>query len=265
MKDFIRINGNICRLTIPYKDIFTTLYTVTTPEGAVLFDAASTDEDIRTYLPPLLAAAGILPEALRYVFISHHHKDHSGGLAELVKLFPHIRILSRSPQLAELYGADRLHSPEDEEKILGCLRSITIPGHTADSMALLDERTRTLITGDSLQQFGIFGSSDWGAAISLPTEHFAALEKVRKLGADQILAAHEYHPCGYRADSREAGERMLDACIEPLLRLRALIADHPELDDVQIRQAYLDTDRVPPIHVRVVAAMRRTLETGSET
>lgn len=259
MKDLIRINENICRLTIPYKDIFTTVYIVTAPEGTILFDAASTDEDTREYLLPLLREVGIPPEELTYIFISHNHRDHAGGLAELVRACPNARIVSRSPQLAERYG-ERVFLPEDGENLLGCFRCIAIPGHTPDSMALLDERTNTLITGDSLQQFGIFGSEDWGAAITLPVEHFSAVEKVRRLGVDQILSAHDYHPYGYRADSREAGERILDACIEPLLRLRAMIAAHPELDDAQIRQAYLDADRVPPIHVRVVAAMRRTLE-----
>ena len=258
MKDLIRINENICRLTIPYKDIFTTVYTVTAPEGTILFDAASTDEDARDYLLPLLREMGISPEELTCVFISHDHRDHAGGLPELAKACPNTRIASRSPRLAELYG-DRIFAPADGERFMGCFRCITIPGHTPDSMALLDERTNTLITGDSLQQFGLFGSEDWGANITLPTEHFAALEKVRKLGADQLLTAHDYHPFGYRADSREAIDRVLDACAEPLLRLRAMIAAQPELDDARIRQAYLDADRVPPINVRVVAAMRRTM------
>jgi len=259
MKDLIRINENICRLTIPYKDIFTTVYTVTAPGGTVLFDAASTDEDTREYLLPLLREVGIPPEELTCIFISHNHRDHAGGLVELINACPNARIASRSPQLAEQYG-ERVFLPEDGEKLLGCFRCIAIPGHTPDSMALLDERTNTLITGDSLQQFGIFGSEDWGAAIRLPAEHFAAVEKVRRLGAGQILSAHDYHPYGYRADTREACERILDACIEPLVRLKALLTAHPELDDAAIRQAYLDADRVPPVHTRVVAAMRLMLE-----
>ena len=46
MENVTQINENIYRLTIPYKDIFTTVYAVKTESGALLFDCASYDEDI---------------------------------------------------------------------------------------------------------------------------------------------------------------------------------------------------------------------------
>jgi hypothetical protein len=41
MESITQISEHIHRLTLPYKDIFTTVYTVRTPEGVLLFDAAS--------------------------------------------------------------------------------------------------------------------------------------------------------------------------------------------------------------------------------
>ena len=44
MKNLTSLTDKIHRLTIPYKDIFTTVYTVKTDTGVLLFDAASTRE-----------------------------------------------------------------------------------------------------------------------------------------------------------------------------------------------------------------------------
>ena len=48
--EYTRINENIHRMTIPYKDIFTTVYTVESEEGAILFDAATFESDITDIL-----------------------------------------------------------------------------------------------------------------------------------------------------------------------------------------------------------------------
>ena len=54
-----RISEKIYRLTTPYKDIFTSLYLIRTPEGALLFDAASYDGDAEQYVLPWLDEIGI--------------------------------------------------------------------------------------------------------------------------------------------------------------------------------------------------------------
>ena len=66
---------------------------------------------------PLLREVGIPPEELTCIFISHNHRDHAGGLAELINACPNARIASRSPPLAEQYG-ERVFLPEDGEKVL---------------------------------------------------------------------------------------------------------------------------------------------------
>jgi glyoxylase-like metal-dependent hydrolase (beta-lactamase superfamily II) len=259
MADIMKINAHIHRITLPYKDIFTTVYTLDTPKGAVLFDAGSFDEDLDAYILPLLAEAGISADRLKYVFISHNHKDHSGGLPKLLEKFPHLQIVSHSKTLQERY-TDRFLLPEEGALLLDTFRVVSIPGHTADSCALLDIRTLTLITGDCLQQWGIRGSGDWASNISYPAEHAAALEKIRNLGIEQIITAHDYVPHGYRADGNEAALQMLDACLEPLERLACLIKSNPALDDGQIRALYNDAENHLTINVRVVGAMRAALQ-----
>ena len=263
MAEIQQINGQIHRVTLAYKDIFTTVYTLNTPQGAVLFDAGSFDKDLEEFILPLLKAAGIDGKQLKYVFISHNHLDHAGGLPRLLEAFPDLQVITHSETLRSKYGSDRVLCPADGELILDTFRVVSIPGHTADSAALLDIRTNTLVTGDCLQQHGILGSGDWASNISYPTAHRTALARVRTLGADRILTAHDYVPYGYRADGREAVGQMLDACEAPLLRLAALIRDNPSLDDAQIREIFNDPQRPLTINVRVVAAMRAALENGS--
>ena len=41
-----------------------------------------------------------------------------------------------------------------------------VTGHASDCAALYDRKTKTLISGDCLQLFGVFGSGAWGANIS---------------------------------------------------------------------------------------------------
>lgn len=263
MAEVLKINENIHRITLPYKDIFTTVYTLNTPQGAVLFDAGSFDTDLEAYILPLLEAAQISAAQLKYVFISHNHRDHSGGLPRLLEAFPEAKIVTHSVTLREKYGPDRCLCPEDGQLLLDTFRMVSIPGHTADSAALLDVRTNTLVTGDCLQLSGIRGSGDWASNIPFPAPHQAALARVRALELHQILTAHDYVPYGYQADGKAAVQTMLEACEAPLCRLATLIRENPGLDDAQIREIFNDPENRLTINVHVVAAMRATLEDGS--
>ena len=263
MKGMPRVDENIVRLTIPYKDIFTTVYVVKSPQGIILFDTADNDRDVDEDIVPLLEQLGVGAEELKYIFISHNHRDHAGGLERVLHHFPHACVLTRSDGLREKHPGAIFCAPEDGETLLGGLfRVVTIPGHTADSMALLDIRTKTLITGDCLQLYGIFGSTDWACAIYLPTEHLQAVEKVRGMDVKCILTAHDYHPFGFCYRGREAVTGALDICVAPLLQIRDLIRENPQLDDAAIRLKFNELDKRPTVNTRVVAAMRKAMDEG---
>ncbi len=260
MQSYSKINENIYRLTMPFKDIFTTVYVLQSPNGVILFDAATYASDIDDYIVPMLQALGITADMLKYVFISHNHGDHVGGLARFIELFPNTCILSRAPAVKEAYEEYQVVCPEEGDMLLDTFRVVPIPGHTMDSCALLDQRSMTLITGDCFQLYGILGSGDWACNISYPTLHVAAVEKVRALGVTQIVTAHNYEPCGYRAVGTAEVNRMLDACVEPLERLKKMILEHPDLDDAGIREKFSSYEGRLNIRTRVVAAMRKTLQ-----
>lgn len=252
-----KINESIYRCTMPYKDIFTTVYIVKTECGALLFDVGSYDEDIDNYILPFLEASEIEPEMLKHVFISHNHKDHAGGLGAFMKKFPNACIISKSPELKEKFADYKVYMPEDNDTVLDVLKIITIPGHTQDSCAVYDTRTNTIISGDCLQLYGLYGSGKWGCNISYVQEHIAALDKLRQMEISQILTAHDYHPYGYCYEG-ETVAKALDACLAPLYEINALLLRNPDLGDERICAIYNSFDK-PTLGVHVVTAVRKAL------
>ena len=259
MEGYTRINEHIHRLVIPYKTIFTTVFLLQDGDNAVLFDAASCDSDMDKRILPWLEDLGVVE--LTHVFISHNHGDHAGGLKRLLQKFPRIQIVSCSPSLTREYGAFHSYAPKDGEKISKSLQTVHISGHTLDAIGLLDLRTKTLITGDCLQLHGIFGSDFWGANISFPAEHLQAVEKVRSLEIEKIFWAHRYEPLGLCAEGRAAIDKALDACKDPLLRVRDLILAYPMENDAGIRSRYNSIGR-PLMGEHVVTAIRKAMKEG---
>ncbi len=245
----------ISRLIVPFKDIFTTIFTVETEEGVLIFDTGTYPEDITRHLLPFLAEKKIPADAIRAVFISHSHGDHAGGLATLAPLVPNAVIYTRSEKLKEEFSP-RVCKPEDGDTILGVLRVVTIPGHSGDSMGILDSRTGTLLSGDCLQLYGIFGSGAWGSNITLPTLHLQALEKLAALPIQRIFAAHDYHPMGWCYEG-EAIATALENCKKPLFAIRDLVRKDPGISDEDIAAEISRT--LPRLNPRVVAAVRKEL------
>ncbi len=259
MQNLTKVNENTYRLTIPFKDVFTTVYLIRTSEGATLFDVAATADDVENCIIPFLKEIGITADMLKYVFVSHKHGDHSGGLKRFMQEFPETSIISRSVELKSLYEKYNFIIPEDNYVISDVLKVIYVPGHTEDSCAILDIRTNTLITGDSLQLYGIFGKKDWACNITLPIEHIKAINKLRNLSINEVYMAHDYHPCGYKACGREDVNRALDLCIEPLLYIRDLILKNPHKTDEEIRSIYNKSGDIPTVSVQVIALIRAVL------
>jgi glyoxylase-like metal-dependent hydrolase (beta-lactamase superfamily II) len=205
MLEIKEFNQHISYFNVPYKDIYVGIYVIKTAGGAVLFDTAANDADVDGYIVPALEQLGV---QLTHVFISHNHSDHAGGLARVAALYPDATILSRDGELKETYPD--ILALEDGAMVTDCLQLVTIPGHTADSAALLDLRTNTLITGDCLQSYGIYGSGrdmdetfglietvEKGAALWMK---YAALPIVNRISNRQLDNLAKTFGLTYRTD-----------------------------------------------------------------
>ena len=256
MSAYTKIKENLYYTTTSYKDIYTTVYLIKTDKGCMLFDSASFDCDIADSIKPMLDSLGVTNEDLKYVFISHAHLDHAGGLRKLLEFYPDVTVITKNASLTEKFISYSSCIPEENQVFLDCLKVIFIPGHSACSQAILDTRDNTLITGDCLQLYGIFGSGNWASNISLPKAHLEALDKLDNMEISAIYTAHDYHPLGQFYVGREKAKAAINYCREPLYNIIGMIKDNPELSDEEIAKEYNKDGTLPKLGDHVVRNLR---------
>ena len=193
------------RIAVPFEDITTAVFAVGSPDRYLLIDCATTDADVDTVILPALQELGYVtpPEAL---LLTHRHGDHAGGADRLRAHFPSLPIYSPEPlksqQVTLLCGGERF---------LDRIEAVSLPGHTADSMGYLDRQTGTLLSGDTLQLFGI---SRYRSGIRYPRLYRETVERIRQMPLLRIIASHEYDPLGACAEGRDAIEEYLNTCLQ---------------------------------------------------
>jgi glyoxylase-like metal-dependent hydrolase (beta-lactamase superfamily II) len=178
-------------------------------DGALLLDTGIAGETVGNHIEPGIRAAGLKPQGLRHVVISHADVDHYGGNAELRKLAPHATFWAHEldrPLIEsvgrierERYGWYRQHeldyTPEqwswireaagrdlpldaslaegDAIDLGNCeLEVVHVPGHSRGHVALWHPSTGTALIGDAVMGRG-FGGTD-----GRPQVHPPAYENV---------------------------------------------------------------------------------------
>ena len=232
---------------------------IKTEEGTVIFDAASFDHDAADFIIPAMETLNLRNEPVKCVFISHPHGDHMGGMNGLLKFYPDLKVVSCSAKATEAFGGQVI---TDGTILAGCLQAVLIPGHTPYAAGLLDLRSGTLITGDSLQLYGIYGSGTWGACIRLPAQHMAALDNLEKMDISTLVMSHEYHPVGWLAQGDEQVKLALQSCRDALYRVKGLICENPDLDDAQIVALCNTGSGLPTVPTFVPAGIRADMAEG---
>lgn len=121
------------------------------------------------------------------ILLTHHHLDHTGGVATLLEHFPSIPVIGSYKD--KVPGIS--HFVQEGEKVflanLGLtLNIIEIPGHTLGHIAYYDGNN--VFCGDTLFSCGC-GKIFEGT----PLQMYHSLEKLKKLPlATQIYCGHEY-------------------------------------------------------------------------
>ena len=122
-----------------------------TPKHVILIDTATGNDKERPFAPPLhrlrqpflsrLAAAGVQPDEVDYVLLSHIHSDHVGWNTLLrdgvwVPTFPNARHIVSAKENAYCAALDRGEQPDPEQIMpgLGPMRRRPSPGVHADSI-----------------------------------------------------------------------------------------------------------------------------------
>lgn len=181
--------------------------------------------------PKLLAAlahAGLAPESVRYVVVTHAHLDHAAGAGTLLAACPRATLLAHpraarhlvdpaklvasatavygAERFAKLYGEiapiakDRVRALEDGERFeLGDAELVVhhTKGHANHHFVVDDPKTESVFTGDSfglvypaLQQRGTFALPSTSPTNFDAAEAHASIDKIVALGERFACLTH---------------------------------------------------------------------------
>ncbi len=195
-----KLGGGNYLIPIPFEEIYTSSFFLCEGTDTIILDSGSSDVDAKRYIIPEISKLGL---NVRYLVSSHFHIDHMGGIQALSLEYPDAKMCKMMPT------DGKMEALEDGEILLDRYQVIHLPGHSHDSMAILDTRTKTLFTGDCLQQRGI---GKYRNNISDVKEYLGSVERVRAMDVQRFAAAHDFDPLGQFANGREEVLAWLDEC-----------------------------------------------------
>jgi hydroxyacylglutathione hydrolase len=137
---------------------------------------------------PIEAALAEMGWRLTDILITHHHGDHTGGIAELKK--KHLcRVIAPRKEASKIANVDVTVREGDVVQVGSLVgRVLETPGHTAGHVSYWFKTDKLAFVGDTLFSVGC------GRVIEgTPEMMWQSLLKIRNLPADtQIYCGHEY-------------------------------------------------------------------------
>ena len=204
---------------------------------------------------PILAALEANGWELTDILVTHHHADHTQGLAALKAKYPDARIVGPAKEAAKIRSAGKIAKldaelGEGDRVAVGRLEAqvIEVPGHTSGHIAFYFEDEDLLFAGDTLFALGCGRCFEETPAVM----HHSLLKLARLPGATQVYCGHEYTQSNARfAVKVDGGNALLAERAAEIYRMREANAftlpttialeqaTNPFLraDDTDIRQA----------------------------
>ncbi len=195
-----KLKEGIYRICIPFENIYTSSFILTENNDAIILDSGSNDEDAQRYIIPEITKLGV---SVKYLVSSHSHGDHHGGINALKKTYPDAVPSLFSKRFTDSYILS------DGEMLLGRFQVLNLKGHSEDCLAMLDTKTKTMISCDCLQLQGV---GRYPTYINNFPEYTKTLNRVRELNLETIVASHDYEPLGYIANGQSEIEEYLKIC-----------------------------------------------------
>lgn len=137
----------------------------------------------------VIAAATAQGWSLSDLLVTHHHIDHTQGIAGLKSRYPRLRVFGPAAEASRIAGMDIALGEGDMATVGGlAAKVIATPGHTAGHIVYWFEGDDVAFCGDTLFALGC------GRVLetSLPVM-WASLQKLAALpGETQVYCGHEY-------------------------------------------------------------------------
>jgi hydroxyacylglutathione hydrolase len=143
---------------------------------------------------PVEAALAATGWRLTDILVTHHHADHTGGIAEL-KARHHCRVTAPRQEAARIPVVDATVGEGDTVKVGGLTaRVLETPGHTSGHITYVFDADKLAFVGDTLFSIGC------GRVIEgTPEMMWASLLKLRALPDDTLVyCGHEYTQANIR-------------------------------------------------------------------
>lgn len=121
------------------------------------------------------------------ILVTHHHQDHTGGIAQLIAYYPDVPVVGFSGSKVNLIN----HKVNEGDSVsidkLGCKFDVLeVPGHTLDHIAFVGHGC--LFCGDTL-----FSAGCGRLFEGTPAQMHASLSKFAALPGDtKVFCTHEY-------------------------------------------------------------------------
>lgn len=187
---------------------------------AVIVHASQSGETLLIDAPdaaPIQAALDQRGWRLSHLFVTHHHTDHTGGVAALKEKYD-CTVIGPEGEADRIPLIDQAVSEKSALKFAGMdVRVIETPGHTLGHIVYVIPDAKVAFTGDTLFSLGC-GRIFEGDAESM----WGAIQKLTALPGDtQIYCGHEYTAANGRfALSVEPENEALQARVREVETLR---------------------------------------------
>ena len=118
---------------------------------------------------------------LTHVLLTHWHGDHTGGVPDLIRLYPHLTdsIYKNEPE----EGQRKITDGQVFQVEGATVRAIHVPGHSEDHMCFILEEEQSMFTGDNILGQGTSAVEDLGTFMA----------SLRKMHAQNCTVGHPAH------------------------------------------------------------------------
>ena len=236
MLDFELLAPDLYLLKTPFAALWSGVFLLR-GEESILIDSGAGADTVDNVIVPALERLGVPLSSIKWIVNTHAHGDHAFGNFRLIErtgaklaafdeavdkfvnpLVYSIKTRAKYPEYSPKPPASLpsltpdlvLH---DGDTLMDRIKIFATPGHDTECISILDLKTNSLMTGDSLQFGGTRSSagSDIAFYKDLPG-YRETIAKIRAIAPENLFSSHDYQPSGCAFFGREEVERCLDIC-----------------------------------------------------